>query len=61
MKDEDGGSEVDADDGMEMKEEGPYLSEVDPPASESEDGYGTNSQRYTTADSTASSPASSQL
>ncbi|XP_060771246.1 bromodomain-containing protein 8 isoform X5 [Neoarius graeffei] len=63
VKDEDGGSEVDADEGMEMKEcgEGPYLSEVDPPASESEDGYGTNSQRYTTADSTASSPASSQF
>ncbi|XP_060743186.1 bromodomain-containing protein 8 isoform X4 [Tachysurus vachellii] len=63
VKDEDGGSEVDADEVMEMKEcgEGPYLSEVDPPASESEDGYGTNSQRYTTADSTASSPASSQF
>ncbi|XP_072524237.1 bromodomain-containing protein 8 isoform X3 [Salminus brasiliensis] len=63
VKEEDGGSEVDADEGMEMKEcgEGPYLSEVDPPASESEDGYGTNSQRYTTADSTASSPASSQF
>ncbi|TTE22040.1 Bromodomain-containing protein 8 [Bagarius yarrelli] len=62
VKDEDGGSEVDADESMEMKEcgEGPYLSEVDPPASESEDGYGTNSQR-TTADSTASSPASSQF
>uniref|UniRef100_W5LHN2 Bromodomain-containing protein 8 n=1 Tax=Astyanax mexicanus TaxID=7994 RepID=W5LHN2_ASTMX len=63
VKEEDGGSEVDGDEGMEMKEcgEGPYLSEVDPPASESEDGYGTNSQRYTTADSTASSPASSQF
>ncbi|XP_066524051.1 bromodomain-containing protein 8 isoform X2 [Hoplias malabaricus] len=63
VKQEDGGSEVDAEEGMEMKEcgEGPYLSEVDPPASESEDGYGTNSQRYTTADSTASSPASSQF
>uniref|UniRef100_A0A3B4CPR6 Bromodomain-containing protein 8 n=1 Tax=Pygocentrus nattereri TaxID=42514 RepID=A0A3B4CPR6_PYGNA len=63
VKEEDGGSEVDADEGMEMKEcvEGAYLSEVDPPASESEDGYGTNSQRYTTADSTASSPASSQF
>ncbi|XP_030620933.1 bromodomain-containing protein 8 [Chanos chanos] len=67
VKDEDGGSEVDGDEGMELKEcgdgdgEGPYLSEVDPPASESEDGYGTNSQRYTTADSTASSPASSQF
>ncbi|XP_062845715.1 bromodomain-containing protein 8 isoform X2 [Trichomycterus rosablanca] len=63
VKDEDGGSEVDADESMDMKEcgEGPYLSEVDPPASESEDGYGTNSQRYTTADSTASSPASSQF
>ncbi|KTG05198.1 hypothetical protein cypCar_00024122 [Cyprinus carpio] len=67
LKEEDGGSEVDVDEGMEMKEcgdgdgEGPYLSEVDPPASESEDGYGSHSQRYTTADSTASSPASSQL
>ncbi|XP_076862099.1 bromodomain-containing protein 8 isoform X4 [Brachyhypopomus gauderio] len=63
VKDEDGASEVDADEGMEMKEcgEGPYLSELEPPASESEDGYGTNSQRYTTADSTASSPASSQF
>ncbi|XP_042626567.1 bromodomain-containing protein 8-like isoform X2 [Cyprinus carpio] len=67
LKEEDGGSEVDVDEGMEMKEcgdgdgEGPYLSEVDPPASESEDGYGSHSQRYTTADSTASSPASSQF
>ncbi|XP_048031805.1 bromodomain-containing protein 8 isoform X4 [Megalobrama amblycephala] len=67
VKEEDGGSEVDVDEGMEMKEcgdgdgEGPYLSEVDPPASESEDGYGSHSQRYTTADSTASSPASSQF
>uniref|UniRef100_A0A9J8C8K0 Bromodomain containing 8b n=1 Tax=Cyprinus carpio carpio TaxID=630221 RepID=A0A9J8C8K0_CYPCA len=67
VKEEDVGSEVDVDEGMEMKEcgdgdgEGPYLSEVDPPASESEDGYGSHSQRYTTADSTASSPASSQL
>ncbi|XP_026080936.1 bromodomain-containing protein 8-like isoform X6 [Carassius auratus] len=67
VKEEDGGSEMDVDEGMEMKEcgdgdgEGPYLSEVDPPASESEDGYGSHSQRYTTADSTASSPASSQF
>ncbi|XP_077103560.1 bromodomain-containing protein 8 isoform X5 [Siphateles boraxobius] len=67
IKEEDGGSEVDVDEGMEMKEcgdvdgEGAYLSEVDPPASESEDGYGSHSQRYTTADSTASSPASSQF
>ncbi|XP_073710624.1 bromodomain-containing protein 8 isoform X5 [Misgurnus anguillicaudatus] len=67
VKEEDGGSEVDVDEGMEMKDcgdgdgEGPYLSEVDPPASESEDGYGSHSQRYTTADSTASSPASSQF
>ncbi|XP_026135962.1 bromodomain-containing protein 8-like isoform X3 [Carassius auratus] len=67
VKEEDGGSEVDVDEGMEMKEcgdgdgEGPYLSEVDPPASESEDGYGSHSQRYTTADSIASSPASSQF
>ncbi|XP_042158792.1 bromodomain-containing protein 8-like [Oncorhynchus tshawytscha] len=41
--------------------EGPYLSEVEPAASESEDGYGPSSQRYTTADSLASSPASSQF
>uniref|UniRef100_A0A672RCC4 Bromodomain-containing protein 8 n=1 Tax=Sinocyclocheilus grahami TaxID=75366 RepID=A0A672RCC4_SINGR len=67
VKEEDGGSEMDVDEGMEMKEcgdgdgEGPYLSEVDPPASESEDGYGSHSQRYTTADSIASSPASSQF
>ncbi|XP_052430484.1 bromodomain-containing protein 8 isoform X2 [Carassius gibelio] len=67
VKEEDGGSEVDVDEGMEMKEcgdgdgEGPYLSEVDPPASESEDGYGSHSQHYTTADSIASSPASSQF
>ncbi|XP_028822702.1 bromodomain-containing protein 8-like [Denticeps clupeoides] len=52
---------------MEVKEcgegdaEGSYMSEVEPPASESEDGYGTNSQRGYTADSTASSPASSQF
>lgn len=38
--------------------EGPYLSEVERAASESEDGYGPPSQRYT-ADSLASSPASS--
>ncbi|CAB1325082.1 unnamed protein product [Coregonus sp. 'balchen'] len=65
VKDEDGGSDGDPDEGMEMKEcgegEGPYLSEVEPAASESEDGYGPSSQRYTTADSLASSPASSQL
>ncbi|XP_059377915.1 bromodomain-containing protein 8-like [Carassius carassius] len=67
VKEEDVGSEMDVDEGMEMKDcgdgdgEGPYLSEVDPPASESEDGYGSHSQRYTTADSTASSPASSQF
>ncbi|XP_051505269.1 bromodomain-containing protein 8-like isoform X3 [Myxocyprinus asiaticus] len=67
VKEEDGGSEVDVDEGMEMKEcgdgdgEGPYLSEVDPPASESEDGYGSHTKRYTTADSIASSPASSQF
>ncbi|XP_041704411.1 bromodomain-containing protein 8-like isoform X1 [Coregonus clupeaformis] len=67
VKDEDGGSDGDPDEGMEMKEcgegegEGPYLSEVEPAASESEDGYGPSSQRYTTADSLASSPASSQF
>ncbi|XP_062405910.1 bromodomain-containing protein 8 [Sardina pilchardus] len=73
LKEEDGGSEVDGDEAMLEKEcgegegegegdgEGSYMSEVEQPASESEDGYGTHSQRYTTADSTASSPASSQF
>uniref|UniRef100_A0AAV2MLX9 Bromodomain-containing protein 8 n=1 Tax=Knipowitschia caucasica TaxID=637954 RepID=A0AAV2MLX9_KNICA len=54
-------SEADPDDGSELKEEGAdgsYLSEAEPAASESEDGYGPASQRYT-ADSLASSPASS--
>uniref|UniRef100_A0A1A7XVP7 Bromodomain-containing protein 8 n=1 Tax=Iconisemion striatum TaxID=60296 RepID=A0A1A7XVP7_9TELE len=60
VKEEDVGSEGDPE---EMKEdcgegEGPYLSEVERAASESEDGYGPPSQRYT-ADSLASSPASS--
>ncbi|XP_054890248.1 bromodomain-containing protein 8 isoform X1 [Poeciliopsis prolifica] len=63
VKEEEGGSEGDPDDGMELKEdcgegEGPYLSEVERAASESEDGYGPPSQRYT-VDSLASSPASS--
>ncbi|KAF7647816.1 hypothetical protein LDENG_00166230 [Lucifuga dentata] len=63
VKEEEAGSEGDPDEGMELKEEcgegeGPYLSEVEPAASESEDGYGPASQRYT-ADSLASSPASS--
>ncbi|XP_060904832.1 bromodomain-containing protein 8 isoform X2 [Labrus mixtus] len=63
VKEEDVGSEGDPDEGMELKEEcgegdGPYLSEVERAASESEDGYGPPSQRYT-ADSLASSPASS--
>lgn len=69
MKEEEAGSEGDPEDGLELKEEcgegegegegeGPYLSEVEPAASESEDGYGPASQRYT-ADSLASSPASS--
>ncbi|XP_010896717.1 bromodomain-containing protein 8 isoform X2 [Esox lucius] len=64
VKDEDAGSDGDPEEGMEIKEEcgeGPYLSEVEPAASESEDGYGPSSQRYTTADSLASSPASSQF
>ncbi|XP_070300388.1 bromodomain-containing protein 8 isoform X4 [Salvelinus sp. IW2-2015] len=66
VKDEDGGSDGDPDEEVEIKEEcgegeGPYLSEVEPAASESEDGYGPSSQRYTTADSLASSPASSQF
>lgn len=63
VKEEEGGSEADPDEGMELKEdcgegEGPYLSEVERAASESEDGYGPPSQRYT-IDSLASSPASS--
>ncbi|KAM4621620.1 bromodomain-containing protein 8 [Polymixia lowei] len=64
VKEEDAGSEGDPEEGMELKEEcgegeGSYLSEVERAASESEDGYGPASQRYTTADSLASSPASS--
>ncbi|XP_067375034.1 bromodomain-containing protein 8 isoform X2 [Channa argus] len=63
VKEEDAGSEGDPEEGMDLKEEcgegeGPYLSEVERAASESEDGYGPASQRYT-ADSLASSPASS--
>ncbi|XP_041800482.1 bromodomain-containing protein 8 [Chelmon rostratus] len=63
VKEEEAGSEGDPEEGMELKEEcgegeGPYLSEVERAASESEDGYGPSSQRYT-ADSLASSPASS--
>ncbi|XP_058505544.1 bromodomain-containing protein 8 isoform X2 [Solea solea] len=61
VKEEEVGSEGDPEEGMELKEEcgeGPYLSEVERAASESEDGYGPPSQRYT-ADSLASSPASS--
>ncbi|XP_038133573.1 bromodomain-containing protein 8 isoform X2 [Cyprinodon tularosa] len=63
VKEEEGGSEADPDEGMELKEDcgegdGPYLSEVERAASESEDGYGPPSQRYT-VDSLASSPASS--
>ncbi|XP_047441246.1 bromodomain-containing protein 8 isoform X1 [Mugil cephalus] len=63
VKEEEAGSEGDPEEGMEIKEEcgegeGPYLSEVERAASESEDGYGPASQRYT-ADSLASSPASS--
>ncbi|XP_047209812.1 bromodomain-containing protein 8 isoform X1 [Girardinichthys multiradiatus] len=63
VKEEEGGSDGDPDEGMELKEEcgegeGPYLSEVERAASESEDGYGPPSQRYT-VDSLASSPASS--
>ncbi|XP_056152101.1 bromodomain-containing protein 8 isoform X2 [Lampris incognitus] len=66
VKEEEPGSEGDPEEGMELKEEcgegegeGSYLSEVERAASESEDGYGPASQRYTTADSLASSPASS--
>ncbi|XP_053734521.1 bromodomain-containing protein 8-like isoform X2 [Synchiropus splendidus] len=63
VKEEEAGSEGDPEEGMELKEEcgegeGPYLSEAERAASESEDGYGPVSQRYT-ADSLASSPASS--
>ncbi|XP_029966951.1 bromodomain-containing protein 8 isoform X2 [Salarias fasciatus] len=63
VKEEEAGSEADPEEGMEIKEEcvegeGQYLSEVERAASESEDGYGPPSQRYT-ADSLASSPASS--
>ncbi|XP_054648713.1 bromodomain-containing protein 8 isoform X2 [Dunckerocampus dactyliophorus] len=63
VKEEEVGSECDPEEGMELKEqcgegEGPYLSEVERAASESEDGYGPPSQRYM-ADSLASSPASS--
>ncbi|XP_068441979.1 bromodomain-containing protein 8 isoform X2 [Clinocottus analis] len=63
VKEEEAGSEGYPEEGMELKEEcgegeGPYLSEVERAASESEDGYGPPSQRYT-ADSMASSPASS--
>ncbi|XP_059202006.1 bromodomain-containing protein 8 isoform X2 [Centropristis striata] len=63
VKEEEAGSEGDPEEGIELKEEcgegeGPYLSEVERAASESEDGYGPPSQRYT-ADSLASSPASS--
>ena len=61
VKEEEAGSEGDPEEGMELKEEcgdGHYLSEVERAASESEDGYGPPSQRYT-ADSLASSPASS--
>ncbi|KAJ8246816.1 hypothetical protein GJAV_G00255690 [Gymnothorax javanicus] len=76
VKEEDGVS--DADEGSvcaEMKEEcgdgdgdgegdGPYLSELEPAASESEDGFSLPTpslQRYATADSAPSSPASSQF
>lgn len=65
VKEEEAGSEGDPEEGIELKEdcgegegEGPYLSEAERVASESEDGYGPPSQRYT-ADSLASSPASS--
>lgn len=62
MKEEEAGSEGDPEEAMEKEEcgegEGPYLSEAERAASESEDGYGPSSQRYT-ADSLASSPASS--
>ncbi|XP_072292251.1 bromodomain-containing protein 8 isoform X2 [Eucyclogobius newberryi] len=61
VKEEEACSEADPDDCSELKEEGAdgsYLSEAEPAASESEDGYGPASQRYT-ADSLASSPASS--
>uniref|UniRef100_A0A1A8DMP6 Bromodomain-containing protein 8 n=1 Tax=Nothobranchius kadleci TaxID=1051664 RepID=A0A1A8DMP6_NOTKA len=58
VKEEDLGSDGDPEEMKEDCGEGPYLSEVERAASESEDGYGPPSQRYT-ADSLASSPASS--
>lgn len=61
MKEEEAGSEGDPEEAIEKEcgeGEGPYLSEAERAASESEDGYGPSSQRYT-ADSLASSPASS--
>ncbi|KAG7465217.1 hypothetical protein MATL_G00173950 [Megalops atlanticus] len=70
VKEEDGGSEADEGSMSEPKEcgegegEGAYLSELEPPASESEDGFSlpaSSLQRYTTADSAPSSPASSQF
>ncbi|XP_023685223.1 bromodomain-containing protein 8 isoform X2 [Paramormyrops kingsleyae] len=51
-------------DGGDGEGEGAYLSELEPVASESEDGYSLNASslhRYTTADSVPSSPASSQF
>lgn len=55
-------------DGAEEDGDGVYLSEpeLDPPVSESEDGYSMHTasssvQLHTTADSIPSSPASSQL
>ncbi|KAI1898488.1 hypothetical protein AGOR_G00072870 [Albula goreensis] len=70
VKEEDGGSDADEGSMSEMKEcgegegEGAYLSELEPAASESEDGFSLPTpslQRYATADSAPSSPASSQF
>ncbi|KAJ8405441.1 hypothetical protein AAFF_G00319140 [Aldrovandia affinis] len=72
VKEEDGGSDADEGSVSEMKEcgegegegEGAYLSELEPAASESEDGFSLPTpslQRYATVDSAPSSPASSQF
>ncbi|XP_018588746.1 bromodomain-containing protein 8 isoform X2 [Scleropages formosus] len=79
VKEEDGGSDGEEGSVSELKEpgeqdgadgeaeaegDGAYLSELEPAASESEDGYSLHASslhRYTSADSVPSSPASSQF
>ncbi|XP_061092532.1 bromodomain-containing protein 8 isoform X2 [Conger conger] len=70
VKEEDGASDADEGSVSEMKEcgegegDGAYLSELEPAASESEDGFSLPTpslQRYAAADSAPSSPASSQF